>query len=90
VEGQAVKRHIYGDTWDTRRRAARAGLLRKGSLVRLDSAQGLIDRVVVRVTPSVVMVCRPEEYEAAIREGRAPNAIGFRVSDIVEPRWVRD
>jgi hypothetical protein len=53
--------------------------------VNLRSAQGEITRTVVKVLEDVVVVCRGEEYDRAMREQRSPIAVGFKKADIVSP-----
>jgi alpha-D-ribose 1-methylphosphonate 5-phosphate C-P lyase len=57
--------------------------LPRGQAVRLSSAQGEVDRVVVEDRGDVVFVCREDEYEAAQKEGRQPIMVGFKRHDIV-------
>jgi hypothetical protein len=46
-------------------------------LVTLDSHHGPIERVVLEDRGAVVVVCRPEELAAAVRERRRPRSVGF-------------
>jgi hypothetical protein len=57
--------------------------IQAGQLVTLSSAQGTIERVAVAVLGDIVLVCRPEEYKAAQREGRKPISAGFRLADVL-------
>lgn len=58
-----------------------------GQTVWLDSAHGVIERVVVATRHSgrglILDVARREEFVAAAREGRAPQSVGFPASDVV-------
>jgi hypothetical protein len=40
-------------------------------------------RRIIRLEGDIVIVCRPEEYEAARREGREPTAVGFHTTDVI-------
>jgi hypothetical protein len=53
-------------------------------VVKLRSADGIIERVVARDLGEVLMVCRPEEYHRARAEAREPAMIGFRRSDLID------
>ena len=44
----------------------------------------VIQRTLVSVENGVFFVCKPEEFEAAIREGREPVCIGFRPEYILD------
>ncbi len=43
----------------------------------------VLKRVLVSVENNVYFVCRPEEFEAATKEGREPVCIGFRREYVV-------
>lgn len=43
----------------------------------------ILNRVLVSVENNVYFVCRPEEFEAAAKEGREPVCIGFRREYVV-------
>jgi hypothetical protein len=60
--------------------------LQVNRVVVLNSAKGRIERVIVEDLGDVISVCRAEELQAARIQERAPAAIGFRKSDIVEYR----
>ncbi len=55
----------------------------QNQLVKLLSAQGPIERVVVADLGEILLVCRPEERDRAMAEGREPRAIGFKRSDMI-------
>lgn len=40
-------------------------------------------RTVIRLEKKSIVVCRPEEYEAALAEGREPVGVGFNIKDIL-------
>jgi hypothetical protein len=44
----------------------------------------VIQRTLVSVENGVFFVCKPEEFEKAIREGRTPVCIGFEPEYIVD------
>jgi hypothetical protein len=54
-----------------------------GQKIRLRSSQGEIERVVVRDLGGILLICRPEEYQRAHEENRAPASIGFKKSDVL-------
>lgn len=43
----------------------------------------VLNRVLVSVENDVYFVCKPEEYQAAAREGRDPVCIGFKREYVV-------
>jgi hypothetical protein len=51
--------------------------------VRLHSALGVIERVVVEDLGEILAVCREDELNNAIAEGRKPATVGFRKTSIV-------
>lgn len=55
-----------------------------GQLVKLRaySNKELLRRV-VRLEEDIIIVCSPEEYEAARRQGREPTAVGFHITDVI-------
>jgi hypothetical protein len=59
--------------------------MKEGQLVKLRGYGGeeLVRRV-VRLQNDIVVVCRPEEYESARREGHEPLSVGFHVADIID------
>ena len=57
--------------------------IQAGKQVRLRSAHGEIVRVAVRIVDDVVLICRPEEYRIAMREGREPATVGFKLGDVL-------
>lgn len=60
--------------------------LKPGDTVRVRAYKGeILTRRVVEVRGHVVFVCREEEYQAAQREKREPNCIGFHVYDVIDP-----
>lgn len=56
---------------------------RPGEVVRLASAHGPIERVVVLDYGDVISVCRQETYDEAMRLGCVPATAGFRKSAIL-------
>lgn len=52
-------------------------------LVKLKSSQGTIERLVVADLGEIILVCRPEERQKALEEGREPRAVGFKKSDMI-------
>lgn len=54
-----------------------------GCTVRLASAKGEIERVVVRDHGEVISVASTEEVADAERDGREPRSAGFRKSDVI-------
>jgi hypothetical protein len=58
--------------------------IKPGDLIRLRTyGRGEIERRVVGVSEKVVFVCRNEEYEEAMREGREPICVGFPMKDVL-------
>jgi hypothetical protein len=57
--------------------------IEQGQEVTLLSNQGVIKRLVVEDLGEVLLVCLPEEYARARREGRKPMAVGFKRSDLI-------
>jgi hypothetical protein len=53
-------------------------------VVRLSSATGEIDRLVVRENAEIIEICTMEEYDAARRDGRIPVVIGFRRDSVLK------
>jgi hypothetical protein len=43
----------------------------------------VLQRIVIKLLGDTVLICKPEEWEAARREGRAANGVGFPVATIV-------
>jgi len=54
-----------------------------GQVVRLSSAEGAIERVLVRDLGEVLLICRADEYESARIERREPVSIGFPKRDLI-------
>jgi hypothetical protein len=52
--------------------------------LKFKSARGIVRLTVLAEDGEVYIVCRPEEYEQAKREGRKPLAVGFKKSDAIE------
>jgi hypothetical protein len=52
-------------------------------VVRLRSANGEVDRVVLDETPTMVLVCRAETLELARLSRRAPASVWFKKTDII-------
>lgn len=56
----------------------------KGQLVTVRLyGGGTAIRRVVAVKRDVIVICAEEEYEAAEREGREPNGLGFPPEDVI-------
>jgi hypothetical protein len=43
-----------------------------------------VQRRVVAIKGKIIVICAEEEYQAARREGREPEGLGFPESDILE------
>lgn len=56
----------------------------EGKLVTLNSALGLIDRLVAREHGDVLEICTQAEWEISIRERRQPQTVGFFRRDVVK------
>ena len=55
-----------------------------GQTVRIRAYGGeTVKRYVLSVQGDVLLVCRPEELEAARREGREPNYAGCHISHVI-------
>lgn len=52
--------------------------------VYLNSSSGEIERVLVKEVGEILLVCRKEEWERAIRAGEEPITIGFKRADMIE------
>ena len=53
--------------------------MKNGDLIRLRGYEGQeLVRRLIEVRDGVLVICREEEYQAAIREGREPRCVGFR------------
>ncbi len=46
----------------------------------------VIKRTLVSVENGVYFVCKPDEFEAAKRDGRSPVCIGFRKEYVLDPQ----
>jgi hypothetical protein len=58
--------------------------MEKGQMIKLRAyGHTELERRVVRIDKDVVSVCRPEEYEKAIKERREPISVGFHFRDII-------
>lgn len=55
----------------------------KNQIVKLNSARGVIERVVVEDFGNVITVCTEEELEQAQAEHRQPFVAGFKKTDII-------
>jgi len=56
-----------------------------GQMIKLRGYGGEeLVRCVVQLDKDTVVVCRPDEYEAARLEEREPIAVGFHITDIVD------
>jgi hypothetical protein len=61
--------------------------MKPGQMIKLRAyGNEVITRQLVRLNDETVVVCRPEEYEAALREKREPVSVGFHIRDVVLPR----
>lgn len=49
------------------------------------SSQGQIERIIVKDLGETVLICREDEYAAALKEGRDPITVGFPRSAILRP-----
>lgn len=59
--------------------------MNEGQLVTLlADGNEVIQRQLVSVENGVLFVCKPEEFEAAKKEGREPVCIGFRREYVLE------
>jgi hypothetical protein len=55
-----------------------------GQMVEVKAYGGVIlQRIVIKAVMDTVIVCNPDEWETAKREGRMPEGIGFPVSSII-------
>jgi len=62
-------------------------VLQPGKIVRLRSyGSEEIERRVIDVTGTTVVVCRVEEWEEAQREGREPMCVGFPRTAVIETK----
>ena len=58
--------------------------MQPGDMVRLIAyGDVVIERRVVGVSAKAVYVTGDEEYSSAVREGRTPRMVGFRLVDVV-------
>jgi hypothetical protein len=58
--------------------------MRPGQRIKLRAFAGIvIERIVIQRLNEVVVICQPEEWHAARREGREPSGVGFPVSAII-------
>ena len=48
--------------------------------------RGVVERQLVRVSGDIAELTTPEEYQAAVREGREPIRIGFPVQDVTREK----
>lgn len=65
-------------------RSARAEHLRREQQVRVNAYGGKTPYVtVVEDRGDTVLICKPAEFEAALRENRHPASIGFRREDVI-------
>lgn len=55
-----------------------------GQRVTVYSSIGPTPVVVTMDLGEVILVCRPEEFEASTKEHRAPVSVGFKKRDIVD------
>jgi hypothetical protein len=60
--------------------------MKPGQMIKLRAyGNEVITRQLVRLDKETVVVCRSEEYEAALREKREPVSVGFNIRDVVLP-----
>ncbi len=60
--------------------------MKPGQMIKLRAyGNEVITRQLVRLDKETVVVCRSEEYEAAVREKREPVSVGFNIRDVVLP-----
>ncbi len=60
--------------------------MKPGQMVKLRAyGNEVITRRLIRLNKDIVVVCRSEEYEAALREKREPVSVGFHMKDVVLP-----
>ena len=58
--------------------------MRQGQAVRVKAFGGVVlQRIVIMSLTETIVVCHPDEWKAAAREGRRPEGIGFPVSSVV-------
>ena len=63
--------------------------MKSGQLLTIMSDRDqVIKRALVSVENDVFFVCKPEEFEAANREGREPICIGFKREYVIDPEMV--
>lgn len=56
-----------------------------GERVRVRAYGGrVLERVVVEVRDDAILVCTPEEIDAATKRGRRPVCVGFPLSELVQ------
>lgn len=59
--------------------------MRQGDAIRVRSFGGkILIRRIVGISGTHVFVCNEAEYQSALKEEREPDAIGFRLEDVVE------
>ncbi len=44
----------------------------------------ILKRRVVEISGEIVLICRDEEFKEAEKQQREPNAVGFKVTDVLE------
>lgn len=58
--------------------------MKPGQMIKLKAyGNEIITRRLVRLDKDIVIVCKPEEYEAALREKREPVSVGFHTKDVM-------
>lgn len=56
----------------------------EGQMIKLRAYGGKeLLRRVIRVNKDILIVCSPEEYEAALLEKREPLCVGFHLRDVI-------
>jgi hypothetical protein len=65
-------------------RTNREIFMKPGQMIKLRAyGNEVITRRLVRLDKDIVIVCQPEEYEAARLERREPVCVGFHVTDVI-------
>jgi hypothetical protein len=58
--------------------------MHRGQSVTVSDAWGnKLNRKVVSASESTIFVCKPEDFDKALREGTEPNSIGTPVEDVI-------
>jgi len=60
--------------------AALSMTMKRGDLVQAETfSQGVVVRRVVEILQHIVYICREDEWESALKEGREPEGAGFNI-----------